>query len=172
MNLTETQRILASIQAVYPSFIKDRDIDVLEQVWLQVFANVPYEEVNRALGLFFASDAKGFPPTPGAVNAYIRKAQQLEAPSEHQAWAKLLKAVSRGLYNSTEEYEKLPEDIREIVGHPRVLYEWAQLSTSEMNTVIAPGFLRSWRARQELKRELDGMFMLEEKETNRKLIGG
>ena len=170
MNLTETQRILASIQAVYPSFIKDRDIDVLEQVWLQVFANVPYEEVNRALGLFFASDAKGFPPTPGAVNAYIRKAQQLDAPSENQVWSRLLKAVSRGLYNSTEEYEKLPEDIREIVGHPRVLYEWAQLSTSEMNTVIAPGFLRSWRARQELKSELDGMLRLEA-ETNRKLLG-
>ena len=169
MNLTETQRILASIQAIYPTFIKDRNIDVLEQVWLQVFADVPYEEVNRALGLFFASDVKGFPPTPGAVYAYIRKVQQLDTPSENQVWVRLLKAVSRGLYNSQEEYEKLPEDIREIVGHPRVLYEWAQLSTSEMNTVIAPGFLRSWRARQELKRELNMTFNLGDMETKRNL---
>ena len=169
MNLTETRRILASIQAIYPTFIKDRNIDVLEQVWLQVFADVPYEEVNRALGLFFALDAKGFPPTPGAVYAYIRKAQHLDAPSENQVWARLLKAVSRGLYNSREEYEKLPEDIREIVGHPRVLYEWAQLSTSELNTVIAPGFLRSWRTRQELKRELNVTFNLGDMETKRNL---
>ena len=137
LNLTETQRILASIQAVYPSFIKDRDIDVLEQVWLQVFADIPYVEVNRALGLFFASDAKGFPPTPGAVNAYIRKTQQLDAPSENQVWSRLLKAVSRGLYNSREEFDKLPPDIRQIVGSPRMLYEWAQMDSSEVNGVIA-----------------------------------
>ena len=171
MNMKDTSRILASIQAVYPNFTRDRDARVLASVWQQVFADVPYEEVNKALGIFFASDAKGYPPTPGAVNAYIRKSRQLAAPTENEAWARLLKAVSRGLYNSTEEYEKLPEDIREIVGHPRVLYEWAQLSTSEMNTVIAPGFLRSWRTRQELKRELGDCFRLTEQDTIRKLMG-
>ena len=171
MNMKDTSRILASIQAVYPNFTKDRDARVLANVWQQVFADVPYEEVNRALAAFFATDAKGYPPTPGAVNAYIKKSKQLTVPTENETWARLLKAVSRGLYNSAEEYEKLPEDIREIVGHPRVLYEWAQLSTAEMNTVIAPGFLRSWRTRHELKRELGDYFRLTEQEMTRKLMG-
>ena len=169
MNMKETGRILSSIQAVYPNFKKDRDAHLLTEVWHNVFADIPYEEVNKALSAFFATDAKGYPPTPGAVNTFIKKARQLNEPNEHQAWARLLRAVSRGLYNSREEYEKLPEDIREIVGHPRVLYEWAQLSTTEMNTVIAPGFLRSWRSRQQLKQELGDYFRLTEEEMSRKL---
>ena len=155
MNMKETQRILASIAAVYPSITRDRDCAVLAQVWQQVFASVPYTEVSRALNAFIASDVKGFPPTPGAVNAYILKARQLSEPTENDAWARVVKAASRGLYNSVEEFGKLPEDIREIVGSPGMLHEWSQLSSGELNTVIAPGFRRSWRARQELKRELE-----------------
>ena len=97
MNIKETQRILASITAVYPSFTKDRDCRILTQVWQQVFADVPYPDVSKALGAFFASDTKGFPPTPGAVNAYIRKIRQLNEPTENDAWARVVKAASRGL---------------------------------------------------------------------------
>ena len=73
MDMKETKRILAAITAIYPSFIKDRDPNTLSQVWQQVFANTPYPLVNQALNAFIATDTKGFPPTPGAVNAYIRK---------------------------------------------------------------------------------------------------
>ena len=37
MDMKETRRILAAIQAIYPSFTKDRDPNVLSQVWQQVF---------------------------------------------------------------------------------------------------------------------------------------
>ena len=153
MNLEETVRILASVAIVDPA-IRDRDSELLAQVWQQVFADVPYAEVNRALGAFFATDTKGFPPTPGAVNAFVRKARQLNEPSENEVWALVVKAASRSTYYSREEFEKLPEDVREIVGSPRILYEWAQADPREMNTVIAAGFRRAWRERQELKREL------------------
>ena len=154
MNMKETQRILASITAIYPSFTRDRDCAVLARVWQQVFAGVPYPDVSRALAAFIASDTKGFPPTPGAVNAYIFKARQLCEPTEDEAWARVMKAVSRSCYYSAEEYAKLPEDIREIVGSPRMLHEWSQMSAGELNTVIGPGFKRSWRARRELRQEL------------------
>lgn len=154
MDMKETKRILADITAMYPSFIKDRDPRVLSLVWQQVFANTPYPLVNQALYAFFSTDVKGFPPTPGALNAFIRKIQQLNAPSEDEAWIKVYKAISRGLYNSREEFDKLPPDIRKIVGSPRMLYEWAQMDSSEVNGVIAACFKRSWRARQELKQEL------------------
>lgn len=161
MNMKETERILASVTAVYPAFAKDRDCHVLATVWQQVFSHVPYAQVNRALAAFFAGDVKGYPPTPGAVNAYLLKARKLEGPTENDAWALVLKASSRGLYNSREEYEKLPEDVREIVGSPRMLHEWAQMSTEDLNTSVAPGFKRAWTARQELKQELEPYFRLE-----------
>ena len=165
MNMKETKRILAAITAIYPTFVKDRDPEVLSRIWQQVFASTPYPLVNQALTAFLATDVKGFPPTPGALNTFIRKTRQLKDPSEDDAWVKVYKAISRGLYNSREEYENLPEDIREIVGSPRMLYEWAQMSPGELNTVVAPGFKRSWRARQELRQELGLYDRLEGPET-------
>ena len=159
MNEKETARILASVAVVYPA-IKDRNIRLLTQIWQQVFADVPYERVNRALGAFFASDTKGFPPTPGAVYAFIRKADRDRGPSENEVWAMVIRAASRSGYNSREEFDSLPEDVREVVGSPRMLYEWSQLSPSEMNTVIGPGFRRAWNARQEMKQELAPYFRL------------
>ena len=154
MDMKETKRILAAITAIYPSFIKDRDPNVLSQVWQQVFVNTPYPLVNQALNAFIATDVKGFPPTPGALNAFIRKAQQLNGPTEDDAWLKVLKAISRGLYNSREEFDKLPPDIQEIVRSPRMLFEWAHMDSDDINKVIAAHFKRSWRAKQELKQDL------------------
>lgn len=154
MDMKETKRILAAITAIYPSFIKDRDPAVLSQVWQQVFVNTPYPLVNQALNAFIATDVKGFPPTPGALNAFIRKAQQLNGPTEDDAWIKVYKAISRGLYNSREEFDKLPPDIQKIVGSPRMLFEWAHMDSDDVNKVIAAHFKHSWRARQELKQEL------------------
>ena len=149
MDMKETKRILAAITAIYPSFIKDRDPNTLSQVWQQVFANTPYTLVNQALNAFIATDIKGFPPTPGALNAFIRKAQQLNGPTEDDAWIKVYKAISRGLYNSQEEFDKLPPDIQRIVGSPRMLFEWAHMDSDDVNKVIAAHFKRSWRTRQE-----------------------
>ena len=154
MDMKETRRILAAIQAIYPSFTKDRDPNVLSQVWQQVFINTPYPLVNQALNAFIATDVKGFPPTPGALNAFIRKARQLNGPTEDDAWIKVYKAISRGLYNSQEEFDKLPPDIQRIVGSPRMLFEWAHMDSDDVNKVIAAHFKRSWRAKQELKQDL------------------
>ncbi len=154
MNMEETNQILASITAIYPVFVRDRDARTLAKVWQQVFNAIPYQLVNQALMAYIATDTKGFPPTPGALNMWIAKTQQMNGPTENEAWAMVYRAISRGLYNSREEYEKLPPDIREIVGNSRMLHEWAQMDSSEVNTIIAAGFKRSWRARQELKQEL------------------
>ena len=153
MDMKETRRILAAIQAIYPSFTKDRDPNVLSQVWQQVFVNTPYPLVNQALNAFIATDVKGFPPTPGALNAFIRKVQQLNGPTEDDAWIKVYKAISRGLYNSQEEFDKLPPDIQRIVGSPRMPFEWAHMDSDDVNKVIAAHFKRSWRAKQELKQD-------------------
>ena len=154
MNRQETSRILAMITAIYPAFLKDRDPKILADVWHRVFMEDPYELVERALSAFIASDTKGFPPTPGAINAFIVKSRQLREMTDMEAWGLVYKAVTRGYYNSREEFEKLPPMIRKIVGSPSQLWEWAQMSTGEVNTVVASAFMRTYRARQEMEREM------------------
>ena len=158
MTQDETGKILSTILEVYPSFRKDRNIRATQAVWARIFANTPYELVEQALLSYIATDTKGFPPPPGALNERIYQARELSGPNENDAWTLVLRAISRGIYNSAEEFEKLPEDIRRIIGHPRQLYEWAFLDSHEVNTVIASNFKRAWRARKEAEKLLGPAF--------------
>ena len=128
MNRQETNRILAMITSIYPAFPKDRDPQILTDVWQRVFERTPYTAVERALYAFIASDTRGFPPTPGGINHLIVKARQAGEPTDVEAWGLVCKALTRSLYNSSEEFEKLPPMIRKIIGHPRQLREWSMLS--------------------------------------------
>ena len=154
MNENETGKILSVISEMYPSFRKDRNIDATARVWQKIFEHTPYAAVEQALMAYIATDTKGFPPVPGAINERIMQARELSGLTENDAWVLVLKAVSRGIYNSREEFEKLPEEVQRIVGHPRQLYEWAMMDAGDVNTVIASTFRRSWRARKEAERAL------------------
>ena len=172
MTMQETSRILAMITAIYPSFQKDRNPKLLAEIWQRVFADTPYAAVEQAVSAFIATDTKGFPPTPGAINAFLIKAIELEEPTENEAWARVLKAISRGIYNSREEFDKLSPELQRIVGSPKMLYEWALLDTNEVHTVIASGFKRSYRARQELRRSLNHYSLLAGTQAEDKFLYG
>ena len=154
MNENETGKILSIISEMYPSFRKDRNIKATGAVWQKIFEHTPYAAVEQALMAYIATDTKGFPPVPGAINERIMQARELEGLTENDAWILVLRAVSRGIYNSAEEFAKLPEEVQRIVGHPAQLHEWAMLDAGEVNTVIASAFRRSWRARKELEKAL------------------
>ena len=154
MNMTETGKILAVISEMYPSFRKDRNIEATAKIWQQIFAQTPYEQVSEALTSYISTDTKGFPPVPGALNERICQARELNGMNENEAWSLVYRALCRGIYNSEEEFNKLPEEIQRIVGHPRQLHEWAMLDAHEVSTVIASTFRRSWRARKETQKAL------------------
>ena len=156
MNKSETGKILYLISEMYPTFRKDRNIDATGTVWQKIFEHTPYAAVEQALMAYIATDTKGFPPVPGAINERILQARELNGLTENDAWILVLRAVSRGIYNSGEEFAKLPEEVQRIVGHPSQLHEWALLDAGEVNTVIASSFRRSWRARKELEKVLAG----------------
>ena len=154
MTEKETGKILAVIAEFYPHFKTERNIQVTAKVWHRIFEQTPYELVDQALTSYIATDTKGFPPVPGALNERIGQMRDLEGMNENEAWSLVFKALCRGIYNSREEFDKLPEDIQRIVGHPRQLHEWAMLDTHEVSTVIAAGFKRAWRARKEAEKSL------------------
>ena len=154
MNKEETGKILSVITEVYPSFLRDRNIQATQNIWLTIFQEVSYDRVMQALTSYIATDTKGFPPVPGALNALIWQAEDAKGMSEEEAWSLVYRALRRSGYNSREEFEKLPEEIRRIVVHPSQLHEWAMLDEQEVNTVIAAGFKRSWRAARERAKTL------------------
>lgn len=59
------------------------------------------------------------------------------------------KAARNGLYGAREEFEKLPEDVKQAIGTPDQLKAWAQMQADEVESVVASNFRRSFRAVQE-----------------------
>lgn len=145
MNLQETTQVVFGIKAVYPAHFQrysKMDFDGMISAWSGVFANVPFEVVKYGVNAFIANDVKGFPPVPGQIMQYIQLAKHGEKLSEGEAWSLVLKAVQNSLYNSDEEFQKLPQDVQRAVGSPQALRAMAM---EEGTTVIQSNFLRSYR---------------------------
>lgn len=152
MDARETNKILAMILEIYPSFGKDRNPEITSKLWQKLFESEPYEWVEKALMAFVATDTKGFPPTPGAIKEKIIQLMEKEEPTELEAWGKVLKAISNSTYNSGSEFAKLPKEIQEIVGSSEQLHQWALMYEDDVNTVVASNFQRSYRARSESRK--------------------
>lgn len=147
MNKQETLKILAVITAAYPAFAKDRDATVTAELWQKAFEDESFEAVQAGLIMFINTDTKGFPPTIGMIKERMYSAAGTNELSEVEAWGLVVKACGNSLYNSKEEFAKLPPVIQEVIGSPAVLREWSMCDTDEFQSVIGSNFMRSYRVR-------------------------
>ncbi|MCE2604148.1 hypothetical protein, partial [Pseudomonas aeruginosa] len=83
------------------------------------------------------------PPVPGQIKDKIRLMVSQGERTEIEAWDLVRKAIASGRGDFHEEWEKLPEDIREIVS-PGQLKEWSITDVSQQQ-VISSNFMRSYR---------------------------
>lgn len=150
MTGNETLKILAVLKGAYPAFYRDmgrKEADGIVALWTEMFAEDPYKLVAAAVKSVIACDEKGFPPHIGAVKARIRQITTLQEMTEGEAWSLVLRAISRGIYNAQEEYDRLPQLIQGIVGSHNQIREWAMMDVDTVQSVVASNFQRSYRAR-------------------------
>lgn len=150
MTKFETGKIMAVLRGAYPNFYKDMaQDDALQTInlWAEMFADEPYELVAAAVKVLIAADEKGFPPHIGAVKKKIRLLSSPRAITESEAWALVAKAIKRSAYNAAEEFEKLPDDVKRMVGSPSQLKDWAMMDPEVLQSVVASNFQRSFRVR-------------------------
>lgn len=155
MTLAETGKLIASIIEIWPSFQDRRDIEGTARLWQRVFADDDYQVVGQALGVFVATDTKGFPPVPGQLKEILATMMSAgeETMTEQEAWALVAKACRNGYYHAQAEFDKLPALCQQIVGGPSMLREWSMMDTDELQSVVASNFQRSYRVRAERERE-------------------
>lgn len=141
---------MAVLRGAYPMFYKGMSQEEAKQtvlLWAEMFADDPYELVILAIKTLIATDVKGFPPHIGAVKEKIRAISEPKGMTEAEAWAIVAKAVRRSGYNSAEEFEKLPDDLKGLVGSANQLKEWAMMDSDTLQSVVASNFQRSYRVR-------------------------
>ena len=161
MTRTETLAVMSILKAAYPAYYRDmkrQDAEAVVNLWSEMLADYPADLVAAAVKSHIASDKKGFPPCIGSI---IYAINTVSAPagemSEGEAWALISKAIRNSGYNSDQEFEKLPERLQRIVGHPAQLREWALMDTSTVQSVVQSNIMRSFRARAESDRKMRAM---------------
>lgn len=156
MTRGETTQILAILKRAYPVFYKDltkQDADEIVDLWYTMFEDDDVLLVINAVKAFIATDDKGYPPVIGVIKKKMRELCQPDIMTELEAWNYIRKAVSNSLYNSKQEYEKLPPFIQRLIGSHNVLREWAAIDINQFNTVIQSNFMRSFKVRSEREKE-------------------
>ncbi len=159
MTAQEASKIMDVLTIAYPSFYarqSDGERLMAVKLWATMFADYPLKVVGGAVKAFIATDAKGFPPSIGAIMAKVRKITEPEEMTEVEAWALVAKALRNSIYGSKEEFAKLPPEIQSVLHDPATLKAWA-MDPDYNEAVLSSNFMRSYRARAASVREFKAL---------------
>ena len=144
MTRDETIELLMMIQAAFPNY-KPPDKTVAVNTWFLMLADYPYQQVQMALKAYIATDTSGFAPSIGQIIDKMQMINSHAEQNEMEAWSLVSKALRNGNYKSREEFEKLPDLVKEAVGSPENIHNWAQADIKSVESVIQSNFIKSYR---------------------------
>lgn len=162
MTLRECTQLLAVLRANYPNSYKglsEKDSAEMAKLWQELLADDSYADAMIAVKAILMSDPSDFAPNVGKIKRQIvntRHERTGNVMTAAEAWALVKNALSRSIYYSESEFEKLPSLCQRIVGSPSQLRAWAIDDASATDTVIASNFMKSYNviAKREQEREL------------------
>lgn len=127
----------------YPNY-KPNNLSETVDVWNMMLNNYSYEQVSVALKAYINSDISGFAPSIGQLIGKIQTISQPQELDGMTAWGLVSKALRNGTYGAVEEFNKLPPLVKQAVGMPDNLKNWATSDYQTIETVIQSNFLRTY----------------------------
>lgn len=143
MTREQVGKLLMTIQAYYPNY-NPPDKEITLNAWRIMLAEYPEELVLQALRACIATNASGFAPDVGQIMSKIQTISQPQELDGMAAWGLVSKALRNGTYGAVEEFNKLPPLVRQAVGMPDNLKNWATSDYQTIETVIQSNFLRTY----------------------------
>ena len=143
MTREETVKIIRIMVDSYPNY-KPNDISETVDVWNMMLSDYDYNLVAMALKAYILSDTSGFAPSIGQLVAKIQTISQPQELDGMAAWGLVSKALRNGTYGAVEEFNKLPPLVKQAVGMPDNLKNWATSDYQTIETVIQSNFLRTY----------------------------
>ncbi|GFI61011.1 hypothetical protein IMSAG049_00162 [Clostridiales bacterium] len=143
------------MKVAYPRYYADKSAKELENavsLWHTMLEDYPVGKVNLAVKALIATSK--YPPDISDVIERINFLAKPDELTEMEAWGLVKRALSNSTYNCVEEFEKLPPELKFVVGSPSILRQWAQTDTERLETVVASNFMRSFRAKEKTRKEL------------------
>lgn len=151
MTISETSRVIAYLQAIYPGAWKDSNQEHVVASWADLFPDDDMHSVMMACKALAA--ASRTIPTPADVKAEMYHQRHGREPSI-DAWNHIRKAISNSGYNSEEEFARLTPVEQRLAGSARQLYDWSQMDVETLDSVVASNIQRAYQAvREDEKRK-------------------
>ena len=140
----------------YPNY-KPNDISETVDVWHMMLSDYEYNLVAMSLKAYILSDTSGFAPSIGQLVAKIQTISQPQELDGMAAWGLVSKALRNGTYGAVEEFNKLPPLVKQAVGMPDNLKNWATSDYQTIETVIQSNFLRTYETVVKRANEINRM---------------
>lgn len=156
MTREETVEIIHIICDCYPNF-KPEDLSRTIDAWQVMLEEYSCEQVAAALKAYITSNTSGFAPSVGEIVAKIQLVSQPQELDGMTAWGLVSKALRNGTYGAVEEFNKLPPLVRQAVGIPDNLKNWATSDYQTIETVIQSNFLRTYETVVKRANEINRM---------------
>lgn len=152
----ETVEVIHTICDCYPNF-KPEDLSRTINAWQVMLEEYSCEQVAVALKAYVTSDTSGFAPSVGEIVAKIQLVSQPQELDGMAAWGLVSKALRNGTYGAVEEFNKLPPLVKQAVGMPDNLKNWATSDYQTIETVIQSNFLRTYEVVVKRANEINRM---------------
>ena len=156
MTREETVKIIRIMSDCYPNY-KPNNLSETVDVWQMMLDEYSYNQVSIALKAYVTSDTSGFAPSVGEIVAKIQLVSQPQELDGMAAWGLVSKALRNGTYGAVEEFNKLPPLVRQAVGMPDNLKNWATSDCQTIETVIQSNFLRTYEVIVKRETEISRM---------------
>lgn len=156
MTREETVKIIRIMSDCYPNY-KPSNLSETVDVWNMMLEEYSYNQVSIALKAYVTSDTSGFAPSVGEIVAKIQLVSQPQELDGMAAWGLVSKALRNGTYGAVEEFNKLPPLVRQAVGMPDNLKNWATSDYQTIETVIQSNFLRTYETVVKRANEINRM---------------
>ncbi len=156
MTREETVKIIRIMCDCYPNY-KPNNLSETVDVWNMMLEAYSYNQVSIALKAYATSDTSGFAPSIGQLIGKIQTISQPQELDGMAAWGLVSKALRNGTYGAVEEFNKLPPLVRQAVGMPDNLKNWATSDYQTIETVIQSNFLRTYETVVKRANEINRM---------------
>lgn len=156
MTREQVGELLMTIQVYYPNY-NSPDKKITLNAWHIMLAEYPEELVLQALRACIATNTSGFAPDIGQIMSKIHTISQPQELDGMAAWGLVSKALRNGTYGAVEEFNKLPPLVKQAVGMPDNLKNWATSDYQTIETVIQSNFLRTYETVVKRANEINRM---------------
>lgn len=158
MTKSEVAKLIYVIQATYPRFFENADIDNMVEAWTFALDEFTYEQASLGLKTYITTDTKGFPPSPGQIIDGIRRVEDhpVTELTAAEAWQLVYKAMESLRWEAPEiEFNKLPPECKRAIGSPEALKEIASMDIDHVMIGEKARFMRQYDAVKESVRDYE-----------------